>query len=300
MVKVSVIIPTYGKPVFLEKAIKSVLNQTFEDIELIVVDDNNPDTDARILTEDLVNRLNDSEQKITYIKHEFNKNGAVARNTGFSAAKGKYISLLDSDDEYYPERIVKCFNKMEQCSDKVAGVYTGVEFRKKGKTYNINKHVDAGNFLVSTLACTFMFGTGSNIFIRKSVVDELKGFDEAFLKHQDYEFLVRVFEKYTLEAIPEILVIKNNENLNLPDVNKMITIKAQYLNKFKPIIRRLQETDQKYIYNKQGVSIAEHALRTRQLSIANDYYMHAKEYGSLTMKEVFRRIIFTILNFIHR
>jgi len=65
-----------------------------------------------------------------------------------------------------------------------------------------------------------MFGTGSNIFIRKSVVDELKGFDEAFLRHQDYEFLVRVFEKYTLEAIPEILVIKNNENLNLPDVNK--------------------------------------------------------------------------------
>jgi glycosyltransferase involved in cell wall biosynthesis len=298
MVKVSVIIPTYGKPVFLEKAIRSVLDQTFEDTELIVVDDNNPDTEDRILTEDLMTKFSNSEQKIIYLKHDCNKNGAVARNTGFSTANGKYISLLDSDDEYYPERIVKCFNKMEQCSDKIAGVYTGCEFRRRGQTYHIKKDVQAGNFLVSTLACTFMLGTGSNIFIRKSVVDELKGFDEAFLRHQDYEFLVRVFEKYALEAIPEVLVIKNNENLNLPKVNKMITIKAQYLNKFKSIIQGLQEIDQKYIYHTKNVSIAEHALRTRQLLIANDHYMHAKEYGSLTIKEVFRRIIFTILHFV--
>ena len=160
------------------------------------------------------------------------------------------------------------------------------------------KNVQAGNFLVTTLACKFMFGTGSNIFFRKSVVDELNGFDEAFLRHQDYEFLVRVFEKYSIEAIPEVLVIKNNENLNVPNVKKMIDIKAQYLNKFKHIIQGLQETDQKYIYRMNNVSIAEHALSTRKLSIANDYYMHAKEYGSLTIKELFRRIIFTILNFV--
>lgn len=298
MIKVSVIIPTFGKPIFLEKAIKSVFNQTLDSIELIVVDDNNPDTEARILTEDLVTKFKNSEQKIIYLKHDCNKNGAVARNTGFSAANGKYISLLDSDDEYYPERIVKCFNKMEQCSAKIAGVYTGCEFRKSGKKYHVKKNVQAGNFLVSTLACSFMFGTGSNIFFRKSVVDELNGFDETFLRHQDYEFLVRVFEKYAIEAIPEVLVIKNNENLNVPNVKKMIDIKAQYLNKFKPIIQGLQETDQKYIYHTKNVSIAEHALRTRELSIANDYYMHAKEYGSLTMKEVFRRIMFTILNFV--
>ena len=298
MSKVSVIIPTYGNPIFLEKAIGSVLNQTFEDIELIVVDDNNPDTEARILTEDLVSKFNNSEQKIIYLKHDCNKNGAVARNTGFSVSSGKYISLLDSDDEYYPERIEKCFNKMEQCSDKIAGIYTGCEFRRRGKTYHDMKNVQAGNFLVNTLACKFMFGTGSNIFFRKSVVDELNGFDEAFLRHQDYEFLVRVFKKYAVEAIPEVLVIKNNENLNVPNVKKMIDIKAQYLNKFKHIIQGLQETDQKYIYRMNNVSIAEHALSTRKLSIANDYYMHAKEYGSLTIKELFRRIIFTILNFV--
>ena len=119
-----------------------------------------------------------------------------------------------------------------------------------------------------------------------------------FLKLRKSSKLVRFFEKYAVEAIPEVLVIKNNENLNVPNVKKMIDIKAQYLNKFKHIIQGLQETDQKYIYRMNNVSIAEHALTTRQLSIANDYYIHAKEYGSLTIKELFRRIIFTILNFV--
>lgn len=298
MVKVSVIIPTYGNPIFLEKAISSVFNQSFKDIELIVVDDNNPDSKARVLTERIIEKFDNSEQKFIYLKHDCNKNAAVARNTGFAVSKGKYISLLDSDDEYYPERIFKCFNKMEQSSENIAGVYTGCEFRKGGKPYHYEKNVQAGNYLVSTLACKFMFGTGSNIFFRKSIINELNGFDEAFQRHQDYEFLVRVFEKYSLEAIPELLVVKNNENLNVPNVEKMIDIKAQYLTKYDHIIKSLPESDKKYIYQMNNISIAEHALRTGYLSIANEYYMKSKKFGSLTAKEFFRRIVLTILNFI--
>lgn len=73
-----------------------------------------------------------------------------------------------------------------------------------------------------------MFCTGSNIFVRRAVIDELNGFDEAFLRHQDYEFLVRLFEKYSLIALPDILVIKNNENVNMPDVVKMESVNKQY------------------------------------------------------------------------
>ena len=188
MVTISVIIPTFGKPVFLEQSIKSVINQTFKDIELIIVDDNNPDTFARKETEELVNGFVNIDNRIKYIKHEHNKNGAVARNTGFAVAKGKYISLLDSDDEYMPDRLQKCFDIMENAADSIAGVYTGCEFRRGGKVYHVENNVKPGNFLVDTLACKFMFCTGSNIFVRKSVVDELNGFDGAFLRHQEYEF----------------------------------------------------------------------------------------------------------------
>lgn len=291
MIHVSVIIPTYGKPLFLEKSIKSVLNQTEKSIELIVVDDNNPDTDARKQTEKLLKQyLQDS--RVTYIKHDKNRNGSVARNTGIKQAKGKYIAFLDSDDEYLPTRIEKCYHIMEKSSPKVAGVYTGCEFRKDGKAYSTYTAVKPGNFMIETLACTFMFCTGSNLFIRKSVIDEINGFDGSFLRHQDYEFLVRVFRKYILDAIPEILVIKNNENFNLPNIEKMIEIKQQYLNKFQKEIDSLDIPEQKYIYHKQFIQIAEAALRSKRIDIANLYYHKAQKYGPLSMRERLRKVVF--------
>tara|TARA_B110000046_G_scaffold13464_1_gene13232 strand:- start:9749 stop:10648 length:900 start_codon:yes stop_codon:yes gene_type:complete len=298
MIKVSVIITTYGSPFFLEKCIESVFNQSLEGIELIVVDDNNPFTEARVLTEKIIDNFINSDRKIIYLKHEYNKNGAAARNTGLAVARGKYISLLDSDDEYYIDRLEKCFNKLEVCSNKIAGVYTGCEFRRNGEKFNIHKKNKSGNFLLGSLACTFMLYTGSNIFVRKCVIDELNGFDDQFLRHQDYEFLVRLFKGYALEAIPEVLVIKNNENFNLPDVHKMIDIKEQFLYKFSSLIKGLEINEQTYIYHNHYISIAEHALRTKEFAVASKYYLKAKESGALTMKNRYRKIIFTILNYI--
>lgn len=295
MPKISVIIPTYGKPVYLEKSIQSVINQTINDWELIIVDDNNPDTEARTATEEIVSVFCKQDQRITYIKHEKNKNGAVARNTGIKAANGEYIAFLDSDDEYMPTRFEKCLMAMGNALMDVAGVYTGCEFRKGGKTYKLYTGVKNGNFLVDTLACRFMFCTGSNIFVKKSIVDELNGFDGAFLRHQDYEFLARIFEKYKLAAISEVLVIKNNENFNLPNVKKMIDIKKQYLDKFDSVIKKQKESDQLYIYHNQYIEIAELAVSSGEKQIASEYYTKAKETGGLSIKEIARRIACTVM-----
>lgn len=300
MIKISVIIPTYGKPLFLEKAIQSVQRQSLPDFELIIVDDNNPATEARTLTEALVQKYMDIDYRIKYLKHEKNKNGAVARNTGFAVAQGKYISLLDSDDEYMTDRLRKCYDAMEKAPESVAGVYTGCEFRCKGKVYNSYTGVTDGNFLVETLACKFMFCTGSNIFVRKSVVDELNGFDGAFLRHQDYEFLVRVFKKYSLITIPELLVIKNNENFNLPNLEKQVAIKKQYLEKFKYIIDTLPQKDVNYIMHGNYINVAENAMAQNNFKVANEFYSKASQYGGLSAREWFRRIVFPIYNIVKR
>lgn len=300
MIKISVIIPSYGSPLFLEKAIKSVLLQTYKEWELIIVDDNNPETEARALTEELVTQYAELDDRIQYVKHEYNKNGAVARNTGFTIAKGEYISLLDSDDEYAPDRLRKCLGVLEHAPAAVGGVYTGCEFKRSGKTYCKYTDVKDGNFLVDTLACKFMFCTGSNIFVRKSVIEELNGFDGAFLRHQDYEFLVRMFEKYSLIAIPEILVIKNNENFNLPNLEKFDAIKKQYLHKFKYIIDGLPLRDINYIMHGNYINLAECAMAQNSIKIANLYYDKASQFGSLTIREWFRRIAFPIFNLKNR
>lgn len=291
---VSIIIPAYGTPSFLDRAISSVFDQTFKDWELIIVDDNDPGTDARFCTESIVNRFLMKYNRVKYIRHDHNMNGAVARNTGFAIAEGKYISLLDSDDEYKPTRIEKCVRVMENSSEKIAGVYTGCEFRRKGKTFNRFSNVKAGNYLIETLACSFMLGTGSNIFVRKSVVDEMHGFDPMFLRQQDYEFMVRVFEKYSLEAIPEMLVIKNNENTNLPDIKKQIAIKMQYLDKFNYIIQNLTEAEVNYIYHKNWINIAVNAMLQNQREIAELYYDKAIKYGRLSFMEYLKKMLLTM------
>lgn len=296
MPTISVIIPTYGEPTYLKEAINSVLSQTLKDIELIIVDDNNPDSKSRLDTENTIGLFNDD--RLIYLKHPKNLNGAAARNTGISKAKGKYISFLDSDDIYMPERLEKCFNSLEQSNKAIGGVYSGCEFRKGGKRYHIHTNVKDGNFLIPTLACSFLFCSGSNIFVRKEVIEELNGFDESFLRHQDYEFLVRFFLKYDLKAIPEVLIVKNNDNVNLPNLKKQIEIKAQYLDKFKNLINSLKVDERNYIFHSNFVIIAENALRIHKYKTAWNYYRKALSCSNFTLKEIKRALGLFILNVI--
>ena len=294
MPKVSVIIPTYGAPTFLGQSIRSVQSQTLTDWELFVVDDNDPGTEARRQTEALLETFA-SDERVHYLRHPRNLNGAVARNTGLQQAAGEYVAFLDSDDEYCPDRLQKCADVMDRADQTIAGVYTGCEFRRGGKAYHVETNVKPGNYLVSTLACTFMFCTGSNLFVRRKVTEELQGFDGAFLRHQDYEFLARLFEKYALAAIPEVRVIKNNENVNWPNPRKMIDIKRQYLEKFAPVMEALPPLDRQTVYHSQWLAVAEAAQRTGDRPTAREYYQKAAEYGGLSVQERLRRWAFRIL-----
>lgn len=296
MVKVSVIIPTYGDPVFLQPCIESVLRQTLSDFELIIVDDNNPETPARGKTEELVRKFTETDGRIRYIQHDHNRNGAVARNTGFAVAEGEYIALLDSDDEYLPDRLEKCSALLDRCGDEIAGVYTGCEYRKAGRKVRSISQAPSGNFLKETLACKFHFYTGSNIFVRKRVVDELNGFDPTFLRHQDYEFLVRVFGKYSLTGIPEVLVIKNNENVNVPDIDRLRAIKEQYLAKYQGIIGQLSKEDQDYIYFCHYTALAEAAMAQKRYALGREFYAEAGRRGNLTARIWLRRIVYPFYN----
>ena len=283
MALISVIIPTYGEPIFLEQSINSIISQTLSSWELIVVDDNPPDSLQRKQTESLMEKYKNVDN-ILYLKHPRNLNGATARNTGLAEASGEYIAFLDSDDEYLPNRLEQCLKAIQGTDGTVAGVYTGCEFRRGGKVYHVENDIESGNFLKEALACTFVFCTGSNIFVKKSVLDELSGFDERFIRHQDYEFLVRLFENYSLLAIREILVIKNNENVNLPNVKRMIEVKELFLSKYNRIIKSLSSKEQHSIYQSHYLQIAEAAIRSKDYHLAKEYYRKAKAEGFIHLK----------------
>lgn len=107
---ITVITPTYNRAEYLGKAIDSVLGQTYQDLELIIVDDNKPDSEARKATETVISNYRDP--RIRYIQNPKNMGGAATRNVGIFQAKGEYTAFLDDDDMYLPDRLEVQYKQM--------------------------------------------------------------------------------------------------------------------------------------------------------------------------------------------
>ncbi len=204
---VSVIVTSFGLPKGLKRAIDSVLSQTYSPIEIIVVDDNNPDSIYRTQTE-LVMGQYISNPMIKYIRHDRNMNGAVARNTGIDQAVGEYIAFLDNDDVYLSERIESSLKYLED-NPLFGGVVTSVILAEdRIPIKKVTPNVD-GKLSWRLLCGTESIGTGSNLFFRKSVVKNIGYFDTNFLRYQDMEFFLRVCQKYNIGLITDYIIISN-------------------------------------------------------------------------------------------
>ena len=118
---ISVITPTYNRAHLLPRAIKSVLNQTYQNFELIIIDDDSTDN-----TEEVVRSFND--KRIIYHKHDKNKGPLGAKNTGFDLSKGKYICHVDDDDELMPEALEIAVNEFTELSSEGGGGYKTLMF----------------------------------------------------------------------------------------------------------------------------------------------------------------------------
>lgn len=286
---VSVIIPTYKGYSQLSRAIKSINNQTYKNIEIIVVDDNGDGTEAQKKTEDIINSI-DKLFPLYYIKHHQNRNGACARNTGIAASKGDYISFLDDDDYYFSEKITKCVEKL-QVKEDCNGVYTSVGTIKNGNTELLIEAKKEGNLYRQLLFDECFLGTGSNIFLTRKAIDVLKGFDERFKRNQDVEFMLRYFQHFKIARIPDILVIKGgNGTYNIPSYEKMLECKKLLRKKFKNEINSLGDDIRKFEEN-EALSLYAAALFSKSNQIKVRQRKQLEKYRKLNIKE---KIIFMI------
>lgn len=203
--KVSVIIPTYKRSEDICRAVDSVLSQTIDSFEVIVVDDNGKGTEDGLKTEAAMRKYQD-DARVIYLQHEKNKNGSAARNTGIRASKGDYISFLDDDDAYLPRRLEMMCAKMDVLNDEWGACYTGyVKHQKDGTDQYSNEKVE-GDIFLQTLMRSFYLGSGSNLFFRRSTVEKIGLFDETFRRNQDLEYLVRVTKHYKMAYVDEVLM----------------------------------------------------------------------------------------------
>ena len=276
---VSVIIPTYRGDISLERAIKSVLRQDYQELEIIIVDDNGKNTDFQIKTEEIVNKYAD---KVKYIAHDYNKNGAAARNTGLKVCRGEYICFLDDDDIMLPKRISLCVEKLEQ-NKKYDAVYTDVVcVDYKLTPTRIIRVREEGNCYKELMLKSMFFGTGSNIFITRKALKEVGLFDESFIRHQDLEYMIRFYRKFSSTYIDNILLVKSkNATNNFPSYKKLNMAKKIYFEKFSPEIHSFNENEKKD-FNK---------LHYRELMMAEDAPEEKYNKKLLSKKE---RMIFFV------
>lgn len=245
--KVSIIIPTYKRAEYLSRAIKSCLNQSYENIEVIVVDDNGANTKYRKDTESIMEAF--KCQKVIYLKHEQNRNGAAARNTGINRASGEYITFLDDDDEYLPMRIEYLVKKMNSLDNSWGACYTAYKKINRNDRVQIGTESREGNLLVPALMRSLYIGSGSNIFVRRNVVVELNGFDESFTRNQDLEFLVRLLKKYKLAHDCTCSLIVHYEIRDIKHTyDELRVVDQQYIIRFKNEINLLSEEERNLVY----------------------------------------------------
>lgn len=242
---VSVIITSYKGSDSIARTINSVKNQTYKNIELIVVDDNGLGTKEQLATENIVKKF----EGIKYIPHKVNKNGSAARNTGAREANGEFYCFLDDDDEFLENKISLQVAKFAELSDDYAIVYCSfIDIDQNGKETTIIAEKN-GDILIYSLLDQIKVAT-SLFMVRKSAYDEVNGFDESFRRHQDWEFVARVSSKYKADYVPDVLVIKHSICRNIAtNPETMEKNRMHYLNKLSPIIDSMKQRKKIYCYH---------------------------------------------------
>lgn len=281
---ISVVIPTYGRPNGLVNTINSVLAQTYRDFEIIVVDDNSPDSPARAETVDLMKKYAD-DSRITYICHEKNKNGAAARNTGIKSAKGELIAFLDDDDIYCPNKLKTQKDFLDK-NPEYGGVYGW--HKKSGIDY---KPVSQGDLTQKLLMCEAMAPT-STLMLRKDKLLEIGGFDEGYRRHQDIEMLIRFCKNNKIAPIHEF-VTENGysgdmNNLHCKDLENL---KDNFLKNFSKEIQKQPKEIQKKIYCKNYAAVwADYLHRKKLGDSARIYFKWALKYPVCFTRECLKRV----------
>lgn len=191
---VSVVIPTFNRSRLVARAIRSVQGQTYSNLEIIVVDDASRDD-----TEQVVAAI--SDPRIRYLRHQTNRGGSGARNTGIHAATGAYIAFLDDDDEWEP---TKTAEQLKALADYDAVLCTSDEHR-----HGIERFAARTSVGLDDLRQGLFTAGGTGVLMAKTVVLQETLFDETLPNCQDWDIFIRIAKRYKIGYINQPLVRYN-------------------------------------------------------------------------------------------
>ena len=211
---VSVIIPTFNGENHIVKCVESVISQTYDNKEIIVVDDNGIGSDSQVKTFNLLKDFIDSGL-IKYYPLKCNMGGSHARNFGEMQSNGEYLLFLDDDDEISSNKLEAQVFQLNLLNDEYAFSYSSSKICENNSLSNIIKAKKDGTILYDYLMGRIYIGTGT-VLLRRKVFEEMKGYDETFSRHQDWEFYTRILNKYKAISNSHCFFIRYICNRNTP------------------------------------------------------------------------------------
>lgn len=245
---VSVVMPTYKRSEMLSRAIESVLTQTYTNLELLLVNDNEPTDD---FTKELVERVKvfEKDSRFRLVMQEKHINGAAARNVGIRLACGEYVAFLDDDDWWEPNKIEKQINCLCSLPNEWGGVSCKYSFvNREGDVIGRSSAYKDGHIYLDILNLITDVTTCS-LLLRHTALDDAGHFDENLLRHQDFQLLVCFTNRFKLKLVDEYLLnIDVSDTQNRPDAKKLIEHKKRFFASIEPIFSRLSKSDRKCVY----------------------------------------------------
>ena len=199
----TVVIPTHNRSTLLKRAIESVLSQTFEDFEVIVIDDHSSDD-----TSSAVKSFTDP--RLSYMINNRTKGACGARNVGIFSAKGKWVAFLDDDDIWLPDKLKYQYELAQNANPNIGLICTDYAILNGTNTKRI-KNRPSGQEIEKVLYGGYIGCLSSNC-IRLKILKQINGFDEVFPSNQDQDLWIRVAQITELTCVPKTLVYMYQEN----------------------------------------------------------------------------------------
>ena len=198
---VSVILPTYNRGQYIIDAVKSVLEQTYTDLELIIVDDY-----SVVPVEETLDSI-DIEVEHKIIRHESNKGQNAARNTGLNEASGEYLAFIDDDDRWERNKVQKQVSTFEDADKNIGLVYTGYNYiSEDGEVVRKVRRTKEGDIMRDYITGKFDMAPFSAVMIRSEVLEKSGYPDENMPNMTDREWFLRIMRDFRVKSVPDILM----------------------------------------------------------------------------------------------
>ena len=274
LLNISVVIPVYNRPDLLNRALSSVSKQTTQADEVLVVDDGS--SSSPVLSdfhEDL---------EIHCLRREKNLGVSAARNWGIQQARGKWIALLDSDDEWEPEKLEKQMRYIDQ-NPQLLAIHTLEKWIRRGNEVIPPAYLDKSNNRLWERSLKNCLICPSSVLLHRTVFESVGWFDESLPVCEDYDFWLRLLLNHPVGLTEEKLVRKHGGHSDQLSTTTwgMDRFRIKALEK---ILKRSDLTDQQ---RKQALDVmVEKCSVLEQGSIKREKYQAAQKYGDLKINHL--------------